>query len=123
MALLEQPDVLDRWARAIDSTHPGRPRLSLPHLSTVPADPRTTVKLTTPRAHLDQNDQVVTLACAGKEFTFTLPVTPLLHLLVEGRPVTLATLAQHSALSIDQVAEVMTALTAGQAAAVVGGGQ
>ncbi|MFI1060568.1 JmjC domain-containing protein [Streptomyces spororaveus] len=120
LALLDEPDVLDRWARSIDSTHPGRPRLSLPHLGAVPAEPRTTVKLTAPRAHFDQDDQVVTLAGAGKEFAFALPVAPLLRLLAEGAPVTLAALAQHSGLTVDQAAEVMTALVAGQAAAVVG---
>ncbi|MEU7600264.1 hypothetical protein [Streptomyces sp. NPDC041003] len=47
-------------------------------------------------------------------------MAPLLHLLAEGRPVTLAALAQHSGLTVDQAAEVMTALVVGQAAAVVG---
>lgn len=63
---------------------------------------------------------MVTLAGAGKEFAFALPVAPLLHLLAEGGPVTLAVLAQHSGLTVDQAAQAMTALVAGQAAAVVG---
>lgn len=120
LTLLDEPDVLDRWAPRSTGPTPGRPRLSLPHLGAVPAEPRTTVKLTAPRAYLDQDDQVVTLAGAGKEFAFALPVAPLLHLLAEGGPVTLAVLAQHSGLTVDQAAQVMTALVAGQAAAVVG---
>lgn len=121
LALLDEPGVLDRWARSIDATHPGRPRLSLPHLGAVPADPRITVQLTTPRARVDQDDEVVTLAGAGREFTFALAAGPLVRLLAEGAPVTLGDLAQRSNLTVKQAAGVVTALVTGQAAAVVGG--
>ncbi|MEU4730086.1 MULTISPECIES: hypothetical protein [unclassified Streptomyces] len=43
-----------------------------------------------------------------------------MNLLIEGQPFTLAALAQHSGLTVDQAAEVMTALAAGQAAIVLG---
>ncbi|MFE1554364.1 JmjC domain-containing protein [Streptomyces sp. NPDC058734] len=121
LALLEDPSVLSRWERSLDTTHPGRPRLSLPHLAAVPPEPGITVQLTAPRAQVEHADGVVTFAGAGNEWTFAVAVAPLLRLLVGGRPVTLADLAAESHLTLGQAAEVVTALVTGQAAAVVGG--
>ncbi|MEU5068929.1 cupin domain-containing protein [Streptomyces virginiae] len=121
LAALDDPAVLDRWERTLDATHPGRPRLSLPHLTAIPPEPGITVQATVPRARIDQDDQAVTFAGAGNEWTFALPVAPLLCLLAGGPPATLADLAAASDLTLVQVAEVVSALVAGQAVAVVGG--
>ncbi|MFD7026560.1 hypothetical protein ACFWAR_00800 [Streptomyces sp. NPDC059917] len=112
---------MDRWETSLDATHPGRPRLSLPHLTAVHAEPGITVRATAPRARIDQDDQAVTFAGAGNEWTFALPVAPVLRLLAGGPPATLADLAAESGLILVQVAEVVPALVAGQAVAVVGG--
>ncbi|MFH8616637.1 cupin domain-containing protein [Streptomyces sp. NPDC017979] len=120
LATLDDPAVLDRWERSLDATHPGRPRLSLPHLTAVPAEPGITVRATAPRARIDQGDQGVTFAGAGNEWTFALPVAPVLRLLAGGTPATLANLAAESGLTLVEVAEVVSALFAGQAVAVVG---
>ncbi|WP_369377951.1 cupin domain-containing protein [Streptomyces sp. cg36] len=121
LAALDDPGVLDRWQTSLDTTHPGRPRLSLPHLTGVPAEPRITVQATVPRARIDQDDETVTFAGAGNEWTFALPVAPVLRLLARGGPTTMADLAAESDLTLAQVAEVVSALVAGQAVAVVGG--
>lgn len=120
LAALEDPAVLDRWERSLDTTHPGRPRLSLPHLTIVPPEPGITVQVTVPRARVDQDAEAVTFAGAGREWAFALPAAPLLRRLVEGQPVTLGDLAAESGLTIGQSAEVVTALVGGQAAAVIG---
>ncbi|MDX3855731.1 cupin domain-containing protein [Streptomyces sp. AK02-01A] len=120
LAALEDPAVLDRWQTSLAATHPGRPRLSLPHLTAVPAEPGITVQATVPRARIDQDDQAVTFAGAGNEWTFALPVAPILRLLAGGPPATLADLAAESDLTLVQVAEVISALVAGQAVAVIG---
>ncbi|KPI06833.1 transcription factor jumonji jmjC domain-containing protein [Actinobacteria bacterium OK074] len=121
LAALDDPAVLDRWETSLDAMHPGRPRLSLPHLTAVPAEPGITVQATVPRARIYQDDQAVTFAGSGKEWTFALPVAPVLRLLVGGTPANLADLAAESDLTLVQVAEVVSALVAGQAVAVVGG--
>jgi hypothetical protein len=121
LTALDDPAVLDRWERSLDATHPGRPRLSLPHLTGVPAEPGINVQATVVRARIDQDDQAVTFAGAGNEWAFALSVAPLLRLLAGGRPATLADLAAESGLTLVQVSEVVSALVAGQAVAVVGG--
>jgi hypothetical protein len=121
LATLDDPAVLNRWETSLDVTHPGRPRLSLPYLTGVPTEPGITVRTTVPHARIDQDDQAVTFAGAGNAWTFALPVAPLLRLLACGRPVTLAELAAGSGLTLAQVAEVVSALVAGQAVAVLGG--
>ncbi|WP_149829530.1 cupin domain-containing protein [Streptomyces tailanensis] len=121
LAALEDPNVLDRWERSLGTTHPGRPRLSLPYVGGVPAEPGITVQLTTSRARIDQDDQAVTFSAAGNEWTFALPVAPVLRILADGTPIALADLTAESELTLDQTAEVITALVTGQAVAVVGG--
>ncbi|UQX05382.1 cupin domain-containing protein [Streptomyces sp. RerS4] len=73
LAALDDPAALDRWERSLDATHPGRPRLSLPHLAAVPAEPSITVQATVPRARIEQDDQAVTFAGAGNEWTSPSP--------------------------------------------------
>ncbi|MER7112431.1 cupin domain-containing protein [Streptomyces sp. NPDC000229] len=121
LAALEDPAVLDRWERSLDTTHPGRPRLSLPYLAVVPPQPGITVQLTVPRARVDQDAEAVTFSGAGNEWTFALPVAPVLHLLTDGKPIALGDLANESGLTVGQAAEVVTTLVIGQAVAVVGG--
>ncbi|MFI8353873.1 JmjC domain-containing protein [Streptomyces cyaneofuscatus] len=121
LAALEDPEALSLWERSLDTTHPGRPRPSLPHLASVPERPWITVQLTTARARIDQGDDAVTFSGAGSAWTFALPVAPALRLLAAGRPVTLTDLAAESDLTLGQAAEVVTALVKGQAVAVVGG--
>ncbi|MFK0259236.1 hypothetical protein [Streptomyces sp. NPDC090445] len=109
--------------KSLDTTHPGRPRLSLPHLTAIPPEPEIAARLAVPRARIETDDQTVTFAGAGNEWTFALPVAPALSLLADGGPVTLAEPAAASDLTLGQAAEVVTALVAGQAVAVVGGSQ
>ncbi|WP_256640474.1 cupin domain-containing protein [Streptomyces murinus] len=121
LTALDDSAVLNRWEESLDATHPGYPRLSLPHLTAVPAEPGIIVQTTAPRARIDQDGQTVTFAGAGKEWTFALPVAPVLRLLSGGSPTTLAGLAAESDLTLVQVAQVVSALVAGQVVAVVGG--
>ncbi|MGW5394903.1 JmjC domain-containing protein [Streptomyces sp. NPDC003952] len=120
LAALEDPAVLDRWERSLDSTHPGWPRLSLPYLTTVPPEPGITVQSTVPRSRVDQDAEAVTFSGAGREWTFARPAAPLLRRLADGQPVRLGDLAAESGLTVGQCAEVVTALVGGQAAAVIG---
>ncbi|WP_328969399.1 cupin domain-containing protein [Streptomyces sp. NBC_00239] len=120
LAALEDPAVLDRWEKSLATTHPGHPRLSLPHLTTVSPEPGITVQVTVPRARVDQDAETVTFSGAGREWTFALPAAPLLHRLAGGQPVTLGDLAAASGLTVAQSAEVVSALVGGQAAAVIG---
>ncbi len=80
LTVLEDPAVTDRWARSLDAAHYGRPYASLPHLDQIPADPDLTVRLTCPRARLDQNREAGewTLAAAGTVWDFAAPAGPLL---------------------------------------------
>lgn len=121
LAALEDPEALNLWERSLDTTHPGRPRLSLPHVASVPEQPGVTVQLTTVRARIDQRDDTVTFSGAGSAWTFTLPVAPALRLLATGRPVTLTDLAAESDLTLGQAAGVVSALVDGEAVAIVGG--
>ncbi|MCX4804954.1 MULTISPECIES: cupin domain-containing protein [unclassified Streptomyces] len=120
LAALEDPAVLDRWERSLDTTHPGQPRLSLPHLAAVPPESGITVQVTVPRARVDQDAETVTFSGAGREWAFALPAGPLLRRLAGGQPVTLGDLAAESGLTVGQSAEVVSALVGGQAAAVIG---
>ncbi|WP_236241969.1 JmjC domain-containing protein [Streptomyces sp. CC228A] len=120
LAALEDPVVLDRWERSLDTTHPGRPRLSLPHVVAVPPEPGITVQLTAPRARIDQDAETVTFSGSGNEWTFARPVAPVLRLLADGEAITLDALTAESGLTIEQTAEVVTILVLGQAVAVVG---
>ncbi|MFE9743113.1 hypothetical protein [Streptomyces sp. NPDC006477] len=125
VTVLDDPNVTDRWARSLDATHHGRPYASLPHLDQVPADPDLTVRLTCPRARLDQNPDTGdwTLAAAGTAWDFAAPAGPLLTRLTTGQPATLGELAQQAGLPVADVAAALTALVQGQAAAVTGVGR
>ncbi|MFD8024510.1 cupin domain-containing protein [Streptomyces lavendulae] len=125
LTMLDDPAVTDRWARSLDATHHGRPYACLPHLDQVPADPGLTVRLTCPRARLDQNPETGewTLAAAGTAWDFAAPAGPLLQRLATGQPATLGELAQHASLPIADTAALLTVLVQGQAAATTGAGR
>ncbi|MFE9221695.1 cupin domain-containing protein [Streptomyces lavendulae] len=125
VTVLDDPAVTDRWARSLDATHHGRPYASLPHLDQVPADPDLTVRLTCPRAHLDQHPQTGewTLSAAGTAWDFAAPAGPLLTRLATGQPATLGELAHQAGLPVADTAALLTVLVQGQAAAVTGAGR
>lgn len=102
---------------------PGRPRPSLPHLTTaLPADPHLAVRLTTGRARLtDAADEhgtaVARFTAAGTETDFAPPAAPLLrHLLDHDGWVLLGDLAHAAGLSIQDTATVVGELVTAQAA-------
>ncbi|MFI1254129.1 cupin domain-containing protein [Streptomyces netropsis] len=125
LAELDRPDLVQRWAASVDTTHPGRPRTSLPYINRVPAEPGVVVRLTCPRAHLDTgaDDGTVVLAGAGTAWEFAAAARPVLQALMPGRPVALGYLAEQAALPVADVAQVVAVLVEGQAAAVTGTGQ
>ncbi|MFI2078554.1 cupin domain-containing protein [Streptomyces triculaminicus] len=120
LAELDQPGLLARWAQAVDTTHPGHACLSLPYVTAVPPEPGITVRMTCPRAHLTGGEGTVTLAAAGTEHDFAAPARPVLESLVTGEPVTVGDLAERSGLDVEAVAELVSVLVQGQAAAIVG---
>ncbi|WP_328966241.1 cupin domain-containing protein [Streptomyces virginiae] len=119
---LDDPAVTDRWAHSLDATHHGRPHASLPHPDQVPARPELTVRLTCPRARLDQDPDTGawSLAAAGTAWDFAAPAGPALHRLHDGRPATLGELAHLAGLPVADISEMVTVLVQGQAAAVTG---
>ncbi|MFC8765961.1 cupin domain-containing protein [Streptomyces sp. NPDC057193] len=125
VTVLDDPALTDRWARSLDATHHGRPYASLPHLDQLPADPDLTVRLTCPRARLDQNPDTGewTLAAAGTAWDFAAPAGALLQRLATGQPATLGELARQAGLPVPDAAAALTALVQGQAAAVTGAGR
>jgi hypothetical protein len=122
LAELDEPGVLDRWVRSVDTTHPGRARPSLPYIAEVPARAAVSVRLMCPRAHLDADGAAgtVTLSGAGMAWEFAASARRLLEVLLDGRPVTLGALAERAGLPVADVAAVVSLLVQGQAVAVVG---
>jgi len=119
---LADPDLVSRWAESADTTHFGRAKPSLPYVGGLPARSDVTVRLTAPRARLTELEAegTVTLAAAGTEWDFARQLTPMLRALLDGSPVTLGELARLADLEVKDVAEVVSALIEGQAAAAVG---
>ncbi|MFB6603599.1 cupin domain-containing protein [Streptomyces noursei] len=117
--LLDDPQIIDRWATSVDTTHPGRLRPSLPYVTDLPPNPAICVRLTCSRAHLSHNGDVVTLSAAGTAWDFAAPAHPILSALLPGHPVTLAELAERASLPLTDVATLMSILVQGQAATVV----
>ncbi|MEZ0070588.1 hypothetical protein ABIA32_006641 [Streptacidiphilus sp. MAP12-20] len=116
---LEDPRLVARWAASNDATDFGRASTSLPYVSGVPANPAITVRLTAPRAHLSLDNSMATLAAAGTAWDFSDQAVPMLRALLDGTPHTLGGLANLADLEVKDVAEVVTTLIEGQAAAVV----
>lgn len=117
---LNRPGIFTEWAQAVDATHLGHARLSLPYVGAIPPEPGIVVRLTCPRACLAGGEGVVTLAAAGTEHDFAAPARPVLESLVTGEPVTLGVLAERSGLALEDVAELVSVLVSNQAAAIVG---
>ncbi len=118
---LADPDLVSRWAESADTTHFGRAKPSLPYVGGLPARSDVTVRLTAPRARLTEVEAegTVTLAAAGTEWDFTRQLAPMARALLDGSPVTLGELARLADLEVKDVAEVISALVEGQAAAAV----
>ncbi|MFE9427022.1 JmjC domain-containing protein [Kitasatospora sp. NPDC006697] len=119
---LTGPDLVSRWADSVDTTHCGRAVPSLPYVTGLPARAEISVRLTTPRAHLTENqaEGTVTLAAAGTEWDFGEQAAPMLRVLLTGRPATLGSLAATAGLEVKDVASALSQLIEGQAASVVG---
>jgi hypothetical protein len=117
-ALFDDPDLMQRYFTHRDATDPGRLTASLPYLTVVPADPDLTLRLTTPRAHLDDEPDGVRLRAAGHDWSFAPAAGPLLAALLPGAPVRLGELAALADIPLADVAALATELTAHQAAAV-----
>ncbi|MFJ3804385.1 hypothetical protein ACIPSJ_49980 [Streptomyces sp. NPDC090088] len=84
---LEDPRLPDRYAGAQDAADMGRMRPCLPHLTTVPADARLWVRLTTGRARgtavTVAGEDLVRITGAGQEVDAASAAAPLLHRLLE----------------------------------------
>ncbi|UGQ14860.1 cupin domain-containing protein [Yinghuangia sp. ASG 101] len=117
---LSAVDLVARYSAAMDGLDPGRLHASLPHVTSVPADPGLLIRLTTPRARLTANDGIVQLEAGGTCWDFAEPVAAILRPLVGGRTVSLAELAVLAGLPIEDVARVAGELVAAQVAAVGG---
>jgi hypothetical protein len=121
LAELEAPDLLDRFFAAQDAAAPGRLGPSLPYVDGVPADPAVRVRLLTPRAVLDQDDDAgtVTLGAGGQEWTFAAAAGPMLAPLVAGRTLTLAELAGLAGVPVDRAARIVGELVSHEVAAAL----
>lgn len=118
LAELDDPQLLARYAAAMDGRSVGRLAPSLPYVGGVPADPGLRVRLTTARAVLTTTDDTVVLAAAGSEYEFAPAAEPVLRPLVDGLVLTLADLATAAGLPVDDVAALIGELVVGQAAVV-----
>ncbi|QKW20575.1 cupin-like domain-containing protein [Kitasatospora sp. NA04385] len=125
LAVLSDPDLIDRWTRSTAATHPGRPMPSLPHVTALPQDREITVRLTAPRAELtaDPDGTTLTLAAASTECDVAAGAEPVLQALLTGRSTTLGELADTTGLHLKDLAELLTVLIRSQMLAVVGTGQ
>ncbi|WP_162889888.1 hypothetical protein [Streptomyces olivoreticuli] len=100
---------------------------SLPHLDTIPADPRLRVRMTTARAVLTTTEDAVHLAAAGSVYEFDPAAGPALRALVDGRECPLGELADaagvSAGVSVADIAGLVCELVAGQAATITGTGR
>lgn len=115
LAELDDPELLARYATAMDGRSVGRLTPSLPYVGGVPADPGLWVRMTTARAVL------TTTGCwppPASEYEFAPAAEPVLRPLVDGQALTLADLAAAASLEVDDVAALVGELVDGQAAAV-----
>ncbi|MFE9813171.1 JmjC domain-containing protein [Streptomyces sp. NPDC005548] len=116
--LMDDPALIAHYRTAMDARTPGRMQPSLPHIHTIPAEPALRVRLTTARAVLDVSDDTVTLSAAGTVYEFAPAAAAVLRPLVDGRTLDLAALADAAGLTVEDVAELVQELVAGQAAVV-----
>ncbi|HLL32732.1 MAG TPA: cupin domain-containing protein [Streptomyces sp.] len=121
-AALADPSLIARYVAARDAEDVGRLRPSLPYLAPPPADPGLSVRLTTPRARLEDtgDDGPVTFTAAGQEWRLTPAAAPVLRAMLDCREKTFADLAAASGLTLDQVAAVVGELVAGQVVTLTG---
>ncbi|MFB7534587.1 cupin domain-containing protein [Streptomyces sp. NPDC056178] len=118
LAELDDPELLARYATAMDGRSVGRLAPSLPYVGGVPADPGLRVRMTTARAVLTTTGDTVLLAAAGSEYEFAPAAEPVLRPLVDGQVLTLADLAAAADLDIAGIVALVGELVDGQAAAV-----
>ncbi|MGK5627162.1 cupin domain-containing protein [Streptomyces sp. URMC 123] len=121
-AALGDPGLLTRYADAQDAADLGRPRPSLPHLTTVPAEADLLVRLTTGRARITEvtveGEALVRLRGAGQELDAAAVAGPLLRRLLEIGWHRLDELADAAGVGLDDAATVVTELVAAQMATV-----
>ena len=117
-ALLDDPELLGRYFTHRDVTDPGRPTASLPFLSAVPAEAQLTLRLTTPRAHLNHEADGVRLRAGGQDWSFAPQAAAVLKALLPGRAVTFGELAELAQLPLADVAALATELATNQVATV-----
>lgn len=116
--LLDDEDVIERFFTHRDVTDHGRLMPSLPFVVNAPEDPRLSVRLTTPRAHLTETGDLVRLRAGGEEWELDPAAGPVLGALIGGRSVLLGDLAARSSLSVSEVSKLVTELVAHQVAMI-----
>ena len=115
---LDDEDVIERFFFHRDITDPGRFTPSLPHVADLPDDAELTVRLTTPRAHLEETAQSVRLRAGGEDWEFDPAAAPILVALINGHPVPLGELAMRSGLPVSEVSKLVNELVANQVATI-----
>lgn len=116
--LLDDPGLLARHPAAMDGRAAGRMVPSLPYIDAIPAEGSLRVRLTTARAVLETDEDAVMLSAAGSTYECAPAAEAVLRSLVDGRTTDLATLAETAGPALEDVAELLQELVAGQAAAV-----
>lgn len=112
-AALADPRLVEDFLTGRDIDDPTRGGFALPYAVTrdVPDDPALTVRLVPSRPVLVCEDDQVTLAAAGRRFTFAPAAAPALQLLADGQPVLLGTLyAANPAVPRAGIRALVTAL-------------
>ncbi|MEV6863510.1 cupin domain-containing protein [Streptosporangium subroseum] len=117
-ALLDRPNLLPDFFAHRDVTDPGRLAPSLPYLSGLPSEPDVTVRLLTPRAHLDGHGAAVRLRAGGQSWAFAAAAGPVLEALLTCAPFTLGELATRAGLPVSDVVGLVGELVEHQVAAV-----
>jgi ribosomal protein L16 Arg81 hydroxylase len=116
--LLEDENLLRRFFDHRDVTDPGRFTPSLPHVAEAPHDPASTVRLTTPRAHLDRTEDTVILRAGGERWELAPAAYHVLTTLIDGRARSLSDLAEISGLPMPDIAELANELVRQQVATI-----
>ena len=116
--LLEDDDLIERFFTHRDVTDSGRFAPSLPYLGDVPDDAGLSVRLTTPRAHLEETEESVRLRAGGEVWEFDPAVAPIFAALIGGRSALLGELATRSGLPLPEISKLITELVSHQVAAI-----